>query len=70
VAALSPEQRRRRDRVETVISLAAPALNLLLAFGDRVSRIVEPEDSEYYPVRSGLIEGESRDQRGTQPGTD
>jgi hypothetical protein len=69
VAALTPEQRRTRDRVETLISLAAPALNLVLAFGDRVSRIVEPEDSEYYPVRSGLIEGESRDQRDT-PATD
>jgi hypothetical protein len=45
--------------VETLISIAAPALNLVLAFGDRLSRIVEPEDSEYYPVRSGLIEGEA-----------
>jgi hypothetical protein len=44
--------------VERLISLAAPGLNLLLAVGDRVSRIVEPEDSEYYPVRSGLTEGE------------
>jgi hypothetical protein len=65
VAALTPEQRLRRDRVETLISLAAPALNLVLAVGDRVSRIVEPEDSEYYPVRSGLIEGERREQPGT-----
>ena len=61
MAALTPGQRRTRERVETVISVAAPALNLLLAFGDRLSRIVEPEDSEYYPVRSGLTEGESED---------
>jgi hypothetical protein len=59
VAALTPDQRRTRDRVERVISLAAPALNLVLAVGDRLSRIVEPEDSEYYPVRSGLKEGDS-----------
>jgi hypothetical protein len=59
VAALTPDQRRTRERVETLISLAAPALNLVLAFGDRLSRIVEPEDSEYYPVRSGLTEGET-----------
>jgi hypothetical protein len=59
VTALTPDQRRKRERVETVISIAAPALNLLLAFGDRLSRIVEPEDSEYYPVRSGLAEGEA-----------
>ena len=61
MAALTPDQRRKRERVETVISVAAPVLNLVLAFGDRLSRIVEPEDSEYYPVRSGLTEGESGD---------
>ena len=59
---LTADQRRTRDRIETVISLAAPALNLLLAFGDRVSRIVEPEDSEYYPVRSGITEGETAEE--------
>ena len=59
MAPLTPDQRRNRERVETLISIAAPALNLVLAFGDRLSRIVEPEDSEYYPVRSGLIEGET-----------
>jgi hypothetical protein len=59
VAPLTADQRRTRERVETLISLAAPALNLVLAFGDRISRIVEPEDSEYYPVRSGLTEGEA-----------
>ena len=59
MAPLTPEQRRRRERVETLISIAAPALNLVLAFGDRLSRIVEPEDSEYYPVRSSLTEGDA-----------
>ena len=59
MAPLTPEQRRTRDRVETLIGLMAPALNLVLAAGDRLSRIVEPEDSEYYPVRSGLLETES-----------
>jgi hypothetical protein len=34
-----------------VIRLAAPALDLMLAVGDRVSRIIEPRDSEYYPSR-------------------
>jgi hypothetical protein len=63
VAPLTPDQRRKRDRVETVISVAAPVLNLVLAFGDRLSRIVEPEDSEYYPVRSGLKEGETDEPR-------
>jgi len=58
VAQLTPDQRRTRDRVETFIGLLAPALNLVLAAGDRLSRVVEPEDSEYYPVRSGLLEPE------------
>jgi len=30
----------------------APALNLLLAAGDRLSRIVEREDVEFYPART------------------
>jgi hypothetical protein len=59
VAPLTPEQRRTRARVETFIGIIAPALNLVLAAGDRISRVVEPEDSEYYPVRSGLLEAES-----------
>jgi hypothetical protein len=29
----------------------APALDLVLAAADRISRIVEREDSEYYPPR-------------------
>ena len=59
MAPLTPEQRKTRERVETLISLAAPVLNLVLAFGDRLSRIVEPEDSEYYPVRSSITEGDA-----------
>jgi hypothetical protein len=35
--------------VERLIRLAAPALDLVLAVGDRVSRIIEPRDSGYYP---------------------
>ncbi len=52
VAPLTPEQLRTRERVETVIRLVAPALNVVLAVGDRLSRIVEPEDHEYYPPRT------------------
>ena len=61
MAPLTAEQRKTRERVERLISLAAPALNLMLAFGDRLSRIVEPEDSEYYPVRSSITEGDAAD---------
>ena len=52
VAVLTPDQRRTRERFETLIGLMAPALNLVLAAGERISRFVEPEDHEYYPPRS------------------
>jgi hypothetical protein len=51
VAKLTPDQARNRERVESVIRLMAPALNLVLAAGERLSRIVEPDDPEYYPAR-------------------
>jgi hypothetical protein len=51
VAPLTPDQLRTRHRIEGLIRLAAPALDLVLAVGERVSRIVEPEDAEYYPPR-------------------
>jgi hypothetical protein len=51
MAPLTPGQLRTRQRVEGLIRLAAPALDLVLAVGERVSRIVEPEDVEYYPPR-------------------
>jgi len=52
VAKLTPDQQRKRERVEAVIAAMAPALTLLLAAGDRISRIAQPEDYEYYPARS------------------
>jgi hypothetical protein len=52
MAPLSPDQVRTRARVESVIRLAAPALDLVLAAGERLSRLVEPEDNEYYPPRA------------------
>lgn len=53
MAGLTLKQIVWRERIEGVIALAAPALDLLLAAGDRISRIAEPEDYEHYPVRSG-----------------
>jgi hypothetical protein len=51
MAELSPAQEKTRERVESLIGLAAPALDLILAAGDRISRAIEPEDHDYYPVR-------------------
>jgi hypothetical protein len=38
-------------RIERLIALLAPALDLLLAVGDRVSRVLEPDDPYYAPAR-------------------
>jgi hypothetical protein len=51
MAKLTPDQLRTRERVETVIRLLAPGLNIVLAAGERLSRVIEPEDLEYYPAR-------------------
>jgi hypothetical protein len=56
MAPLTPQQRRTRARVETLIKVMSPALNLVLATGERISRLVEPEDHEYYPPRTGQVE--------------
>ena len=48
---LTPDQRRMRERFESLIRLAAPGLNLVLAAGERLSRMVEPDDPDYYPPR-------------------
>ena len=47
----TPQQTRRRDQVESVLTLAAPFLDLLLAAGDRLSHIVAPGDEDTYAIR-------------------
>ena len=53
---LTAEQRRTRARVETLIRLMSPMLDLVLLAGDRLSRLVERDDPEYYPPRAGQVE--------------
>jgi hypothetical protein len=53
MAELTPGQQRVREQIEGLIAAASPFLDLILGVGDRISRIVEPEDHEYYPVRAG-----------------
>ena len=42
----SPTQLAWRGRIEAVLRVAAPALDLLLAAGDRVSRAVDREEPD------------------------
>ncbi len=47
----TPQQVIRRDRFEALIGLMAPALDLILNAGEQVSRLIAPEDRDYYPIR-------------------
>ena len=51
---LTPSQLRTRERIEVVIKLMEPGLNAILSAGDRISRLVEPEDHDYYPARPAV----------------
>jgi hypothetical protein len=59
----TPQQVLRQERVEGLVALAAPFLNLMLSAGERISKVVGPED-EYYPIRSA---GESFSLPGSAP---
>ena len=50
MADLTPSQEATRSRAEGLIALAAPVLDVFLAIGERISRIAEPTDHEYYPI--------------------
>lgn len=55
MGAPTPTQRRWRGRVETAIRIAEPGLNLVLAAGERLSRVVERQPDDYYPPRRGNL---------------
>jgi hypothetical protein len=64
---MTPEQRLWQRRFESLIGLAAPALDLLLTAGDRASRILQPGEPDYYPIRPAAEAFElerSHDERG------
>ncbi len=47
------EPQAPRSSLEGLIALAAPFLDVLLGVGERISRIAEPTDYEYYPIQPG-----------------
>jgi hypothetical protein len=53
LAELTPDQQHKREQVESIIGRLAPGLDLLLACGDRISRLAEPTDRDYYPTDTG-----------------
>jgi hypothetical protein len=54
VAALTPPQRARVRRIEALIRVAAPALDLLLYAGDRVSRVAGRNQIDPDPPRRAV----------------
>jgi hypothetical protein len=54
MAARTPSQLANRARFEALLRLAAPALDLLLAAGDRVSRVAGRNEIEPEPPRRSL----------------
>ena len=68
MASLSPSQRALRARFEGAIGLAAPFLDVILGVGERISRIAEPTDHEYYPIRPGGVEARLPERAGTADG--
>ena len=54
MATSSPALRRWRRRIERALQVAAPVLDLYLAAGDRLSRVVERDDLDWVPPRRAL----------------
>jgi hypothetical protein len=48
----TPGQRLWQRRVEGVIALGAPVLDLIMTAADRGSRLLFGPDRDYYPIRS------------------
>ena len=54
MAVRSPTQLANRARIESVIRLAAPALDLVLAAGERISRVAGRNEIDPEPSRRSL----------------
>jgi hypothetical protein len=67
VAALTPAQRARVRRVESLIRVAAPALDLLLFAGDRLARVAGRNEIDPEPPRRVMGAGPARTPIGGPP---
>ena len=67
VAALTPPQRARVRRIESLIRIAAPALDLLLYAGDRVSRVAGRNQIDPEPPRRAMGSASARTPIGGPP---
>ena len=67
MALRTPEQRARRDRFERLLRLAAPALDLVLGVGDRISQVAGRNQIDPEPSRRS-VRAEVRRPLGRGPG--
>jgi hypothetical protein len=67
VAVLTPVQRARVHRIEALIRVAAPALDLLLFAGDRVARVAGRNEIDPEPARRTMGAGSARTYIGSPP---
>jgi hypothetical protein len=67
VAALTPAQRARVRRIESLIRIAAPALDVLLFAGDRLSRVAGRNEIDPEPPRRTMGAGAARTPIGGPP---
>ena len=67
VAALTPAQRARVRRVEALIRVAAPALDLVLFAGEQLSRVAGRNQIDPEPPRRAMGAGSSRTPIGGPP---
>jgi hypothetical protein len=56
----TPSQLVWRGRIEAVLRIAAPALDLVLAAGDRLSRVVERDELDAPASRASFEQAEQR----------
>jgi hypothetical protein len=68
VAPPSPTQLQWRRRIEAGLRVVAPALDLLLAAGDRVSRAVDRGDDDLDRLPPGSVPPRRRVGRGSPAG--
>jgi hypothetical protein len=70
MAELDPGQDRTRGWFDSAIGAASPLLDLVLALGERVSRMAEPTDYEYYPIRADERRDEQESKQNDEPEDD
>ena len=70
MAELDPGQDRTRGWFDSAIGAASPLLDLVLALGERVSRMAEPTDYEYYPIRAEERRDERESKQNDEPEDD